>query len=60
MLKLKEGELFELERPLYVICDAGDYGGETIETHLINELNMKSTGGDSAMFKTKRVSTFLD
>lgn len=50
---LREGELLELNRPLYGLCDAGDYWGNTMEQHLINDLGMKPTVGDPSLYVKK-------
>lgn len=50
VLGLRSGEIFELVWPLYGICDAGDYWGETMTTHLINDLCMRQTHGDAALY----------
>lgn len=38
VLGLKEVEILELFRPLYGLCDAGYYCGETMMKHMINDL----------------------
>lgn len=50
ILGLKYGEIFELVKPLYVLCDVGDYWGETIMTHLINYLPLRQTHRDAALY----------
>lgn len=47
---LQDGELFELVRPLYGLCDASDYWGHTIEEHLLNDIGMTPLVTDAALF----------
>lgn len=47
---LQDGELLHLIKPLYGICEAGDYWGVTIEEHLTNDLKMIPVPGDSALY----------
>lgn len=53
ILGVKDGELFKLIRPLYGLCDAGDYWGETMTSHLINDLKMRPTSGDPSLYYWK-------
>lgn len=48
ILSLSRGELLELTKPLYRLCDSGDYWGVTTENHLCNDLGMSSMLGDDA------------
>lgn len=50
VLGIKEGQAFELVRPLYGLCDAGDYWGDTMQTHLIKDLDMRQTNGDPELY----------
>lgn len=50
---LKKGELFELNKPLYGICDAGDYWGVTMDEHIVNDLHMTPMAGDAALYVKK-------
>lgn len=50
MLGVSEDELLELLMPLYGICDAGDYWGVTVEYHVEDDLNMKPSIGDPALY----------
>lgn len=50
LFDLKPDELLELVKPLYGICEAGDYWGITMEEQLVNDLNMKPTPGDPALY----------
>lgn len=56
---LNEDDLLELNKPLYGLCDAGDYWGVTIDEHLINDLGMCPVLGDSSLY-IKRSSGCLD
>lgn len=47
---IKQGQLFELIRPLYGLCDAGDYWGHTIIDHLVNDIKMTNLAGDPCLF----------
>lgn len=40
----------ELLKPLYEICDAGDYWGITLGTRVVNDLGMIVIPGDSAVY----------
>lgn len=42
--------LLELIRPLYGVCDAGDYWGETIESHVVNDIGMKPLISDPSLY----------
>jgi hypothetical protein len=42
--------VLKLLRPLYGLADSGDYWGSTLLDHLKEELGMKQTVGDPAMF----------
>ncbi len=42
-------EILRLEKPLYGICDAGDYWGETFSNHVQNTLKMESLHGDPSL-----------
>lgn len=50
LLGLKKGETFELVRALYGLCDDGGYQGETMTTHMINELYMRQTHRDATLY----------
>lgn len=47
---LKESELLPLIRPLYGICDAGDYWHATMTGHVEGDLGMRSLTSDPALF----------
>lgn len=47
---LKEGELLLLLRPLYGVCNAGDYWNATITAHVEGDLVMRSLTSDPALF----------
>lgn len=51
---LKDGDLLELQKPLYGLCDAGDYWGATIDEHLTNDLGMFPHVGDPSLYVRKR------
>eukprot|EP00171_Calliarthron_tuberculosum_P010956 IDg10956t1 len=40
LIGITEGQLLELKKPLYGICDSGDYWSATFESFFKNELNM--------------------
>lgn len=58
VLGIKNGEVFRLVRPLYGLCDAGDYWTHTMETHLVNDLKMQQASGDSALFFWKKMVSY--
>lgn len=45
-----EDEVLQLVRPLYGICDAGDYWAATFTAHVENDLGMAPTTGDPALY----------
>jgi transposase InsO family protein len=49
-LALGPNELIKLVLPLYGITEGGDYWGETLTNHHINDLEMKQTKGDFSLF----------
>jgi hypothetical protein len=48
--ELNANQVLKLLRPLYGLADSGDYCGSTLINHLKEELGMKQTVGDPAMF----------
>jgi Reverse transcriptase (RNA-dependent DNA polymerase) len=48
--ELSVTQVLNLLRPLYGLADSGDYWGRTLLNHLKEELRMKQTVGDPAMF----------
>jgi hypothetical protein len=48
--ELNATQMLKLLRPLYGLADSGDYWGSTLLNHLNEELGMKQTVGDPAMF----------
>lgn len=50
---LKEGESLELRKPLYGLCNAGDYWSATIDQHLTNDLGMTPHVGDPSLYVQK-------
>lgn len=56
--RLKDGDLLELQKPLYGSCDARDSWGATIDQHLTNNLKMTPpVGGPSFYILQKNGST---
>lgn len=47
---ISDDELLLLTKPLYGICDAGDYWGITIEGHVVNDLGMQPLRSDPALY----------
>eukprot|EP00170_Pyropia_yezoensis_P001479 contig_6504_g1483 len=45
-----EDEVLQLVRPLYGICDAGDYWAATFTAHVEDDLGMAPTTGDPALY----------
>lgn len=56
---LQENELLELNKPLYGLCDAGNYWSVTIEERIINDLGLTPTPGDPSLY-VKRNGEKLD
>jgi Reverse transcriptase (RNA-dependent DNA polymerase) len=50
VLNLSSDTMLKLLRPLYGLCDAGDYWARTILDHLTKDLNLVQTVGDSGLF----------
>lgn len=50
IFRLQQEQLFELIRPLYGLCGAGDYWGHTIIDHLANDIKMTCLAGNPALF----------
>lgn len=50
LFDLGQDEVFELIKPLYGICEACDFWGISMEEHLVNDLKMLPTPGDSALY----------
>lgn len=50
ILGLNDGQFFKILKPLYGLCDVRDYWGQTMESHLMNDLKMDQSDGDSAMY----------
>jgi len=48
----------QVVKPLYGLSDAGDYWGETIKEHHLQELNMEQSSGDFSLF-VKRIADGL-
>lgn len=46
---IQDAALLQLLRPLYGICDAGDYWAATITTHIRQDLGMEPAPGDPAL-----------
>lgn len=53
MIVIKRDELFELTMPICGVCEAGDYWGVTVESHMVNELSMRSLDRIPALFYKK-------
>lgn len=47
---LKEGECLHLLKPLYGICDAGDYWGITVASHIKEDLKMAPLTADPSLY----------
>lgn len=47
---MQEDEILELLKPLYGLCNAGDYWAVALEEHIINDLGMQSVVSDPALF----------
>lgn len=50
---LKKGNLFELSKPLYGICEAGDYWGVAMDEHIVNDLQVTPVPGDASLYVKK-------
>jgi Reverse transcriptase (RNA-dependent DNA polymerase) len=50
VLNLRGDQVLKLLRPLYGLCDAGDYWARTILDHLTKDLNLTQSIGDSGLF----------
>lgn len=50
IIGITDEEILELLRPLYVTCDVGDYWGVTAHFHVEEDLGMKQTVGDPALY----------
>lgn len=48
--QIPEGYLLPLLKPLYGICDAGDYWGVTFRRHIMQDLEMVPLAGDPALY----------
>lgn len=46
---INENELVKIEKPLYGICDSGDYWGVMINAHVVNDLGMVTILNYSAL-----------
>lgn len=46
----KKGKLFELSKPLYEICEPGNYWGFAMDEHVVNDLQMTPVLGDAALY----------
>lgn len=49
-----DGEIFELDSSLYVLCDAEYFLGETMEMHHTSDLGMQQTNGDPLLYFLKK------
>jgi Reverse transcriptase (RNA-dependent DNA polymerase) len=50
IIELKQDELLQVVKLLYGIAESGDYWGETVRSHLINDPALKGCQGDLATF----------
>jgi Reverse transcriptase (RNA-dependent DNA polymerase) len=50
VLNLSSDTMLKLLRPLYGLCDAGDYWARTILDHLTKDVTLVQTVGDSGLF----------
>ncbi len=48
--KVREDDLLHLVKPLYGICDAGDYWGATFRSHITKNLKMTPLDGDPSLY----------
>ena len=48
--ELEPHECFELLKPLYGLCDAGDLWHQTLHRHLVEDLQLESTKVDSSLY----------
>lgn len=53
---LKRGELFELNKLLYGICEAGEYLGVTMDENIVNDLQIAPVASDAALYVRKNKS----
>ena len=51
--ELGPDQLLKLLKPLYGLCDSGDYWGKTFSQHLTDDLGMKPTTLDPALYAKK-------
>lgn len=56
---LEKGQALYLKKPLYGICDAGNYRGITIEEHLINDIGMVPIIGDRVLYVKRQGSKII-
>lgn len=50
---LKKGKLFELNKPVYGICEAGDYRDGTMNEHIVKDMQMAQVAGNTALYVKK-------
>lgn len=53
ILGVTEQQLLRLKKPLYGICDSGDYWYDTFNRFTLNDLKLKALKGDMAVFYGK-------
>lgn len=56
ILNLSKDELLELTKPLYGLCDTGDYWIATMEKYLCNELGVYSMLACAALYIKKEAN----
>lgn len=58
--ELNENQIFKLLRPLYGLCDAGDYWRATFSKQLKKNFHIKSTTMNGAFFFKKSTRSFRE
>jgi hypothetical protein len=57
-VQLRPTELLQLVKPLYGITEAGDYWGETVRSHHLNDLSMTPCDGDLSTYYKRAAQNF--
>jgi len=50
ILELSQDELIQIIKPLYGLADSGDYWGETLTEHHLEDLRMQQANGDFSLY----------